>query len=106
MGSAFGGEGRTEIGNSVETNKGNELDTTPSSNHSTVTKNPGYQGSPNSSIDILDRKGQIETRRWFDSEGKAVRDVDFTNHGNPTTHPEWPHEHIWQYGPDGKPTGR
>lgn len=26
-----------------------------------------------------------------------TRDVDMTNHGNPTTHPEWPHEHIWDW---------
>ena len=29
-----------------------------------------------------------------------------TNHGNPTIHPEWPHEHIWKYGEDGKPIKR
>ena len=101
-----GGGKPNGIGNSVETNTGKVLDTTPSSNHMTVTKNPAYQGTPNSSVDILDDVGNATTRRWFGSDGKAIRDIDITNHGNPKTHPEWPHEHIWKYGADGKPTGR
>ena len=93
-------------GSKIKTNLGKEINITPSSKHTTTTKNPGYQGAPNSSIDILDDAGNIQTRRWFGSDGKAVRDIDMTNHGNPKTHPEWPHEHIWRYGPDGKPIGR
>ncbi len=90
----------------VTSNLGNEIDITPSKNHTTVTRNPGTMGTPNSSVDILDRTGNIETRRWYDSVGKAYRDVDMTNHGNPKTHPEFPHEHIWKYDKDGKPIGR
>lgn len=81
----------------VITNKGNEIDITPSKNHSTTAENPGLQGEPNSSVDIVDRNGNIVTRRWFDEDGRAIRDVDFTNHGNPKTHPEWPHEHSWDW---------
>ncbi|HEY9060820.1 MAG TPA: RHS repeat-associated core domain-containing protein [Pseudobacteroides sp.] len=77
----------------IKTNLGNEIDITPSSNHSTTTNNPGLKGAPNSSVDILDGNGNIKTRRWFGSEGTQTRDVDFTNHGNPKVHPEWPHEH-------------
>ena len=51
----------------------------------------------NSSVDILDGNGNIKTRRWFDENGNAIRDVDYTNHGNPKMHPEWPHEHIWDW---------
>ena len=57
-------------------------------------------------MDILDKQGTVATRRWFDSNGNAYRDVDMTNHGNPKMHPKWPHEHIWRYGVDGKPIGR
>lgn len=78
-------------------NLGNEIDITPSSNHSTVPKNPGPKGTPNSSVDILDDAGNIVTRRWYDSNGNAYRDVDMTNHGNPKTHPEHPHEHTWDW---------
>ena len=34
-------------------------------------------------FDILDKDGNISTRRWFDENGNAIRDVDMTNHGNP-----------------------
>lgn len=77
---------------SVTSNSGNTYDTTPSQNHSTTTST-SIKGKPNSSVDILDKNGNIVTRRWFDSNGNQFRDVDFTNHGNPKTHPEWPHEH-------------
>ena len=81
----------------VTSNQGNVYDNTPSSNHSTTSGNP-IKGEPNSSVDILDKNGNVVRRRWFDSEGNAMRDLDYTNHGNPKTHPEWPHEHIWENG--------
>lgn len=101
-----GSSGSEGTRSTVKTNLGNEIDITPSSNHSTTTKNPGYKGTPNSSIDIIDDAGNVQTRRWFGSDGKAIKDVDMTNHGNPKYHPEWPHEHFWEYGPDGKPINR
>lgn len=84
----------------VKTNTGNEIDITPSNNHTTVTENPGPKGTPDSSVGILDNQGNIATRRWYDSNGNAYRDVDMTNHGNPKTHPEFPHEHFgdWSNG--------
>ena len=81
------------VGVKIKTNLGNEIDITPSSNHSATTKNPGLKGAPNSSVDILDSAGNIKTRRWFGSDGLQMRDVDFTNHNNIKQHPEWPHEH-------------
>ena len=54
------------------------------------------------SVDILDDQGNISTRRWYDSNGNAYRDVDMTNHGNSKTHPEYPHEHTWNWS-DGIP---
>ena len=81
---------------------GKEIDITPSSKHSSVNKNPGPYGEPNTSVDILDTDGNIKTRRWYDSEGKALRDVDMSDHGNPKEHPEVPHEHLWEYN-NGKP---
>ncbi|MGN0495979.1 MAG: hypothetical protein ACI4GW_07110, partial [Lachnospiraceae bacterium] len=81
---------------------GNEIDVTPSSNHTSVNKNPGPYGEANTSVDILDAEGNIKTRRWYDSDGKAYRDVDMSDHGNPKEHPEVPHEHTWEYN-NGKP---
>jgi hypothetical protein len=76
----------------VISNKGNIFDSTPSINHSTTTST-SLKGKPNSSVDILDKNGNIVTRRWFDSNGDQVKDLHYTNHGNPRTHSEWPHIH-------------
>ena len=81
---------------------GNEIDITPYSKHISVNKNPGPYGEANTSVDILDVDGNIKTRRWYDSDGKAYRDVDMSNHGNSKEHPEVPHEHTWEYK-NGKP---
>ena len=81
----------------VITNQGKKIDVTPSQNHMTTRANPVKGQKPNSSVDILDGNGNIKTRRWFDENGNAIRDVDYTNHGNPKMHPEWPHEHIWDW---------
>lgn len=93
---------RAQITNTL----GRSISILPSKKQFVVTKNPGYKGMPNSSIYIVDETGEIVTRRWYDKQGNAYRDVDFTNHGNSATHPEWPHEHIWKYNEDGKPIGR
>ena len=86
----------------IKSTLGNEIDITPSSKHTSVNKNPGPYGEANTSVDILDAGGNIKTRRWYDSEGKAYRDVDMSDHGNPKEHPEVPHEHTWEYN-NGKP---
>ena len=109
-GAAKGAESAAEdAGKVVESGKktiistlGNEIDITPSLKHTSVNKNPGPYGEVNTSVDILDAEGNIKTRRWYDSEGKAYRDVDMSDHGNPKEHPEVPHEHTWEYN-NGKP---
>ena len=109
-GAAKGAESAAEdAGKVVESGKktiistlGNEIDITPSLKHTSVNKNPGPYGEVNTSVDILDAEGNIKTRRWYDSEGKASRDVDMSDHGNPKEHPEVPHEHTWEYN-NGKP---
>lgn len=72
-GDVGGAEGETT---KVTSNTGNEIDITPSSNHSTASKNPGHKGVLNSSVDILDNNGNVSTRRWYDPSGNAYRDVD------------------------------
>ena len=58
------------------------------------------------SVDILDDQGNIITRRGYDSNGNAYRDVDMTNHGNSKTHPEYPHEHTWNWSDEVNNTRR
>lgn len=86
----------------VTSTLGREIDITPSSNHSSVYKNSGPYGEGNTSVGILDADGNVKTRHWYDSDGKAYRDVDMSDHGNAKEHPEVPHEHTWEYS-NGKP---
>ena len=47
----------------ITTNKGNEVDITPSEKHTTTKENPVRGQEPNSSVDILDENGNVKTRR-------------------------------------------
>ena len=46
------------------------------------------------------RKGDYTQAREFGSDGKLVRDVDFTDHGRPKNHTN-PHQHNWVPNPTG-----
>ncbi|MFM1652563.1 hypothetical protein ACI7RC_10745 [Brevibacillus sp. B_LB10_24] len=62
-------------------------------------------GKPNSTSDLVDKDDNIITRRYYGPDGKAIKDVDFTDHGNPKQHPKVPHEHDWDWSkkpPRGK----
>jgi len=75
----------------------------PAKTHSVTTNNKlPVKSTPNSSIDLVDDAGNVVRRRYFDGNGNVIKDVDFTNHGNPKFHPEVPHEHLWKWK-DGKP---
>lgn len=63
-------------------------------------------GKPNTSIDILADNGTIKTRREFDNNGRVLRDVDYTDHGNSKRHPDVPHEHIWSWSTGTPKRGR
>ncbi|EST55723.1 hypothetical protein T458_07740 [Brevibacillus panacihumi W25] len=66
--------------------------------HSVTTgRNLPTSSRPNSSMDLMDEDGNLKTRRYFGSDGRALRDVDFTDHGNPKMHPKVPHEHDWDW---------
>ncbi|MDE5649244.1 MAG: RHS repeat-associated core domain-containing protein, partial [Oscillospiraceae bacterium] len=62
-------------------------------------------GPPNSSEVRYDSNGNRIGVRYYGPDGKATKDIDETDHGNPAKHPIVPHEHEW--GPerreDGKP---
>lgn len=53
-------------------------------------------GTPNSVIKrIVD--GLIVSERYYNENGDAYLDIDYTCHQNPKTHPYVPHIHIWYY---------
>ena len=58
---------------------------------------------PNSTLTKNDAKGNAIIKRFFDEEGKALKDIDYTNHGNPKRHPKVPHKHRWDWSNPKKP---
>ena len=42
--------------------------------------------------------GVLDQERLYGRDGRAVRDRDFTDHGNPKKHPFVPHDHLWENG--------
>lgn len=57
-------------------------------NHTISTK-----GVPNSVCQKFDSDGKLEKERQYDYRGRAELDIDYTNHGNPSRHPNVPHAH-------------
>ena len=53
-------------------------------------------GTPNS-VTQKQKNGKVTSERYYDSQGKAYLDIDYTNHGNAKTHPVVPHEHHISY---------
>lgn len=55
---------------------------------------------PNSVIKkVVD--GYVVSERYYNEKGEAYLDIDYTCHGNPTTHPEVPHMHRWNRSENG-----
>ena len=49
--------------------------------------------TPNSRTDYYDEAtGELLQQRWYDAEGKAIWDRDWTHGGGEH---EWPHDHYW-----------
>lgn len=52
-------------------------------------------GTPNSASQNY-INGKLDSERYYDGDGNAYLDIDYSDHGNPKTHPRVPHEHdIW-----------
>ena len=46
------------------------------------------------------------TKREYGPDGRAVKDTDYTNHGNPKEHPDVPHEHDWTWEGEASHRGK
>ena len=51
------------------------------------------KSKPNSKRTLY-HNGKKVRDRYYDKNGYAKKDIDFTNHGNPKEHPRVPYEHI------------
>ena len=58
------------------------------------------KGKPNSVTKKI-VNGYVVTERYYDQKGEAYLDIDYTDHGNPHTHPEVPHIHRWTKDDNG-----
>jgi len=76
--------------------------TVPNKDASTAV-NPPLVGEPNSSAPIYDRNGNVIGERNYGPDGRAVSDEHYTDHGNPATHPDVPHEHDWDWSDPSHP---
>ncbi|WP_225613924.1 RHS repeat-associated core domain-containing protein [Delftia sp. DLF01] len=67
--------------------------------HGTPMPDPEAEGNPHTQLGQKDgRRGRYDQAREFDSNGKPVRDIDFTDHGR--GHPN-PHQHEYEQNPKG-----
>ena len=72
-------------------------------NYTTTSSNMPTRGEPNSTIIRVDKNGNPISKRHYDSDGRAKEDIDYTDHGNPKTHPKAPHKHTWNWDNPEKP---
>lgn len=47
-------------------------------------------------MDLLNSKGELKQRRYYGSDGKAQKDIDY-QHGNNNGKHSFPHEHTWDW---------
>lgn len=52
--------------------------------------------TPNSRTDLY-KNGKLFQQRWYGPDGRAARNRDHNNHGNPKEHPNVPHDHPWDW---------
>ena len=60
------------------------------------------KAKPNS-VMTLYRNGKKIRDRYYDKKGRAKKDIDYTDHGNPKDHPKVPHEHFWDWSDPDNP---
>jgi len=63
------------------------------------------EGEPNSITDLVDNN-KVKQRRVYDDAGRAIKDIDTSDHGKPKYHPMGAHKHEFDYNnriPRGKP---
>ncbi len=60
------------------------------------------KAEPNS-VRTLYHNGIKIRDRYYDEDGYAKKDIDYTDHGNPKEHPKVPHEHTWDWSDPNKP---
>lgn len=60
-------------------------------------------GLPSWKYDKVNKNGQTMERRFYDSEGRVILDVDFNDHSKPKAHPMGAHSHDYVSSKRGLP---
>lgn len=60
------------------------------------------KSKPNSKKTLY-KNGKKIRKRYYDENGYARNDIDYTDHGNPKVHPKVLHEHKWDSSNPNKP---
>ena len=55
------------------------------------------------SLPLKGKPLSLITERYFDINGRAEYDIDYTDHGNPKSHSKVPHRHDWDWSDPAKP---
>lgn len=55
------------------------------------------EGDKNSITDLVDDKGEVKQRRVYGDDGKAIKDIDTSDHNKPKYHPMGAHKHEYDY---------
>ncbi len=59
-----------------------------------TTSNLSKMGTPNSRA-IQYKNGKKYKERFYGDDGRAIKDIHYTDHGNPKQHPNVPHTQRW-----------
>ena len=51
-------------------------------------------GEPDSYQDLYDHNGELKQRRFYDPDGKAIKDIDYKHSGEGHV---FPHNHFWRW---------
>ncbi|MED1305033.1 hypothetical protein BK704_27085 [[Bacillus thuringiensis] serovar konkukian] len=54
-------------------------------------------GAKKNSVTYHFKQGKLDQKRYYDHKGRAIKDIDYSNHGNPKAHPVVPHKHYWNW---------
>ena len=66
-------------------------------NNSDLPNGLPIRGTPDSVVDKIGDMGEVLQRREYDSQGRAMKDFDTSNHGQPKAHPTGAHKHEFNY---------
>ncbi|OFD51132.1 hypothetical protein BWGOE4_16230 [Bacillus mycoides] len=54
-------------------------------------------GAKKNSVTYHFKNGKLDKKRYYDHRGRAIKDIDYSNHGNAKKHPVVPHKHYFKW---------